>query len=158
VAAARAFAARYAHEMNVTVLVDFENDSVRTALEVARALGPELWGVRLDTSDRLADKSLARLHGDEAPTGVAPELVRLMRAELDANDFHLVKIVVSGGFDATRIRAFESAGVPVDSYGVGSSLIRGANDFTADVVLVDGRPCAKVGREYKPNQRLERVG
>ena len=36
--------------------------------------------------------------------------------------------------------------MPVDAYGVGSSLIRGENDFTADVVLVDGRPCAKVGR------------
>jgi nicotinate phosphoribosyltransferase len=89
--------------------------------------------------------------------GVAPELVRLVRAELDANGFHEVKIVVSGGFDAARIRAFESADVPVDSYGVGSSLIRGANDFTADVVVVDGRPCAKVGRELRPNQRLERV-
>ena len=47
--------------------------------------------------------------------------------------------------------------MPVDSYGVGSSLIRGANDFTADVVVVDGRPCAKVGRELRPNPRLERV-
>ena len=47
--------------------------------------------------------------------------------------------------------------MPVDSYGVGSSLIRGSNDFTADVVLVDGKPCAKVGRGYRPNPRLERV-
>ena len=67
-----------------------------------------------------------------------------------------VKIVVSGGFTAERIRAFEAADVPVDAYGVGSSLIRGANDFTADVVMVNGRPCAKVGREYKPNPRLTR--
>ena len=80
-----------------------------------------------------------------------------MRAELDARGFGDVRIVVSGGFDAERIRAFEAAGVPVDSYGVGSSLIRGANDFTADVVEVDGRPCAKVGRELRPNPRLERV-
>jgi nicotinate phosphoribosyltransferase len=158
VAAAQAFAARYADDMNVTVLVDFDNDSVRTALDVAAALGPRLWGVRLDTSDRLADASLVRLHGEAAPTGVAPELVRLVREELDASGFHAVRIVVSGGFDATRIRAFESAAVPVDSYGVGSSLIRGANDFTADVVLVDGRPCAKVGREFRPNPRLEIVG
>jgi nicotinate phosphoribosyltransferase len=47
--------------------------------------------------------------------------------------------------------------VPVDAYGVGSSLIRGENDFTADVVIVDGRPCAKVGRHVMPNLRLERV-
>ena len=157
IAAAAAFARRYAHDMNVTVLVDFDNDSVRTALEVARALGPALWGVRLDTSDRLADRSLQRRHGEHAAKGVAPELVDLVRGELDSNGFHDVKIVVSGGFDAERIRAFEAAGVPVDSYGVGSSLIRGANDFTADVVVVDGRPCAKVGRELRPNTRLELV-
>ena len=157
VAAASAFADRYGDEMNVTVLVDFENDSVRTALAVAEALGPRLWGVRLDTSDKLADESLRRTLGDAAPRGVAPELVRLVRTELDARGFPDVKIVVSGGFTVDRIRAFEAAGVPVDSYGVGSSLIRGANDFTADVVIVDGRPCAKVGREYRPNERLERV-
>src|SRR5215217_2540066 len=158
VAAARAFADRYADEMNVTVLVDFENDSVRTTLDVAAALGPKLWGVRLDTSDRLADESLVRMHGrDAAPTGVAPELVRLVREELDAHGFRDVRIVASGGFDATRIRAFEDAGVPVDTYGVGSSLIRGANDFTADVVVVDGKPCAKVGRELRANPRLELV-
>ena len=157
VAAARAFAARFAGEMNVTVLVDFENDSVRTALEVADALGDDLWGVRLDTSDRLADAALERLHGEGAPKGVAPELVELVRRELDARGFERVRIVASGGFDAQRIRAFEAAGVPVDAYGVGSSLIRGQNDFTADVVMVDGRPCAKVGREYRPNERLEPV-
>ena len=136
--------------MNVTVLVDFGNDSVATALEVADVLGPRLWGVRLDTSDRLADVSLQRLHGDAAPTGVAPELVRLTRTALDERGHTGVRIVVSGGFTADRIRAFEAEAVPVDAYGVGSSLIRGANDFTADVVMVDGRPCAKVGREYRP--------
>jgi nicotinate phosphoribosyltransferase len=155
--AARKFADRYARHMNVTVLVDFANDSVRTALDVAEALGEDLWGVRLDTSDRLADVSMQQRYGAEAPCGVAAELVELVRHELDAHGFPRVKIVVSGGFTAERIRAFEDAGVPVDSYGVGSSLIRGANDFTADVVMVDGKPCAKVGREFKPNPRLEPV-
>jgi nicotinate phosphoribosyltransferase len=155
--AARRFADRFAHEMNVTVLVDFANDSVQTALEVAEALGDDLWGIRLDTSDKLADLSLQQLHGDDAPTGVNAELVHVVRAALDAHGFGHVKIVVSGGFTAERIRAFEAAGVPVDSYGVGSSLIRGSNDFTADVVLCDGRPCGKVGREYKPNSRLSPV-
>src|SRR5947199_2340245 len=64
VAAARAFAERWAHEMNVTVLVDFDNDSVRTSLEVADELGDRLWGVRLDTSDRLVDRSLWEDMGD----------------------------------------------------------------------------------------------
>jgi nicotinate phosphoribosyltransferase len=155
--AARKFAERFARDMNVTVLVDFENDSVKTALEVADALGDDLWGVRLDTSDRLADEGLVRRLGPEAPRGVAAELVQLVRSALDAHGYRDVKIVASGGFTADRIRAFEDAGVPVDSYGVGSSLIRGANDFTADVVMVDGRPCAKAGRELIPNARLEPV-
>jgi nicotinate phosphoribosyltransferase len=155
--AARKFADRFKRDMNVTVLVDFVNDSVKTALEVAEALGPDLWGVRLDTSDKLADESLRRIHGDDAPKGVAAELVHLVRSELDAHGFKDVRIVASGGFNAARIHEFEEAGVPVDSYGVGSSLIRGANDFTADVVMVDGRPCAKVGRELRPNPRLEAV-
>jgi nicotinate phosphoribosyltransferase len=47
--------------------------------------------------------------------------------------------------------------VPVDSYGIGSSLIRGSNDFTADVVVTDGKPSAKAGRRYRPNPRLELV-
>jgi nicotinate phosphoribosyltransferase len=155
-AAARAFADRFAGEMNVVVLVDFDNSSVATALAVAAALGDRLWGVRLDTSETLADESLADL-GPDAPRGVAPELVERVRAALDAHGHGDVKIVASGGFDADRIDAFEAAGVPVDAYGVGSSLLRGQNDFTADVVLVDGRPCAKVGREHRPNPRLTRV-
>ena len=155
--AARKFADRFAAEMNVTVLVDFANDSVTTALEVADALGGDLWGVRLDTSDKLADFGLQRIHGDDAPTGVDAELVHLVRAELDSRGHGKVKIVVSGGFTVDRIRAFEAAGVPVDAYGVGSSLIRGSNDFTADIVLSEGRPAGKVGREYRPNPRLSRV-
>jgi nicotinate phosphoribosyltransferase len=157
VEASRVFAKRFAADMNVTVLVDFVNDSVATALEVAEALGGDLWGVRLDTSDKLADESLQRLHGDDAPKGVAPELVQLTRRALDDAGFRDVKIVVSGGFTADRIRAFEAEGIAVDAYGVGSSLIRGANDFTADVVMVDGKPCAKVGREHRPNERLSLV-
>src|SRR6185369_13517481 len=149
--AARKFADRFAHDMNVTVLVDFANDSVRTALDVAAALGPDLWGVRLDTSDKLVDEGLRRKGIEE--TGVNAELVRLVRSELDAHGFRDVHIVASGGFTAERIVEFEAAGVPVDAYGVGSSLIRGSNDFTADVVMADGRPAGKVGRELRLNPR-----
>jgi nicotinate phosphoribosyltransferase len=158
VRAAGVFAERFHHEMNVTVLVDFENDSLRTALEVAAALGPRLWGVRLDTSEDMVDRSLINELGGFRPTGVNPRLVEKVRAGLDQAGFTDVRIVVSGGFNAQRIREFESQGVPVDAYGVGSSLIRGDNDFTADVVRLDGRPCAKAGRRYAPNPRLERVG
>lgn len=157
VAAARRFADRFAADANVTVLVDFENDSVRTACEVAEALGPDLWGVRLDTSGTMVDRSLWEQMGRFPPTGVVPELVWNVRRELDARGFDGVKIVVSGGFNAARITQFEAAGVPVDAYGVGSSLLRGSNDFTADIVRVDGRPCAKEGRGEQPSGRLQPV-
>jgi nicotinate phosphoribosyltransferase len=145
-------------EMRVTVLVDFENRSVETALEVARALGGRLWGVRLDTSESLVDFSLVDEMGDFRPTGVNARLVQLVRDALDRDGFERVKIVVSGGFTVEKIREFEQLGVPVDAYGIGSSLIRGANDFTADVVLTDGRPSGKFGRRYRENRRLEPVG
>jgi nicotinate phosphoribosyltransferase len=157
VLAATKFAEWSPDDTNVVVLVDFENDSVRTALEVARALGPRLWGVRLDTSRQLVDRSLWQEMGDFDPRGVNERLVRKVREALDRDGFERVKIVVSGGFDVERITAFERQGVPVDAYGVGSVLIRGENDFTADVVLADGREVAKVGRRYRPNSRLELV-
>jgi nicotinate phosphoribosyltransferase len=157
VLAASKFAEHADPDANVVVLVDFENDSVRTALEVARALGPRLWGVRLDTSGTLVDRSLWAEMGYFDPRGVNPRLVEKVREALDAEGFERVKIVVSGGFDIEKITEFERLGVPVDSYGVGSSLVRGQNDFTADVVLTDGRPSAKVGRTYIANPRLELV-
>jgi nicotinate phosphoribosyltransferase len=157
VRAAEVFARRYHDEMNVTVLVDWENDSVRTALQVAERLGALLWGVRLDTSESLVDRSLFEHMGAYDPRGVNPRLVEKLRSALDASGFPDVRIVASGGFNAERINRFEEAGVPVDAYGVGSSLIRGSNDYTADVVLVNGRPCAKFGRRHHPNPRMERV-
>src|SRR5262245_32705017 len=157
VLAARRFADWAPPDMSVTVLVDFENDSVRTALGVAEALGDRLWGVRLDTSETLVDRSLWDEQGDFKPTGVNERLVRNVRDALDAAGFGHVRIVVSGGFTVEKIRAFEERGVPVDAYGVGSSLIRGANDFTADVVMTDGQPSGKFGRHLRDNPRLELV-
>jgi nicotinate phosphoribosyltransferase len=157
VLAATKFAEWASDDFNIVVLVDFENDSVGTSLEVARALGPRLWGVRLDTSGQLVDRSLWNELGDFDPRGVNERLVRKVRDALDRDGFERVRIVVSGGFTVEKIRAFEEHGVPVDSYGVGSSLIRGENDFTGDVVMTDGRPSAKVGRRYRPNPRLELV-
>jgi nicotinate phosphoribosyltransferase len=157
VAAAVAFADRYHGDMNITVLVDFENDSVRTALEVAAALGDRLWGVRLDTSERIVDAALQHEPNQEAHRGVTPLLAQRVRRALDAEGYGHVRIVVSGGFNPVKITAFEAAGAPVDAYGVGSSLLRGSNDFTADVVRVDGRAVAKVGRSENPNPRLSLV-
>ena len=102
--------------------------------------------------------------GEAEPSGPHPgpqlrdaRLVCNEREALDREGFQHVKIVVSGGFTVEKIRQFEEQGVPVDAYGVGSSLFQGRFDFTADVVRVEGKPCGKVGRAYHPNPRLERV-
>jgi nicotinate phosphoribosyltransferase len=151
------FAEHMPEDISLVTLVDFDNDCVGTSLQVARALGSRLYGVRLDTSETLVDKSVSTQMGTFKPTGVTPQLVRNVRAALDREGFKQVQIVVSGGFTVEKIRLFEEQQVPVDAYGVGSSLFQGRFDFTADVVLLDGKPCGKVGRTYRPNPRLERV-
>jgi nicotinate phosphoribosyltransferase len=156
VAAMRAFA-RHIPDVPLVALVDFDNDCVGTSLACARAFGERLWGVRLDTANNMVDRSLWQQMGDFPPTGVNPQLVWNVRRALDAEGFDHVRIICSGGFTAERITAFERQGVPVDSYGVGSSLLKGSGDYTADVVLREGRPCAKVGRRYRPSTRLEAV-
>jgi nicotinate phosphoribosyltransferase len=95
--------------------------------------------------------------GSFRPTGVNAPLVWAVRNALDAEGFGDVKIVVSGGFDLGRIRAFEEEGVPVDAYGVGASAHEGSWDLTADVVQLDGKPQGKAGRELRPNPKLEKV-
>ncbi len=175
-------------------LVDFNNDTVgdslataaalwqhyRAALEAGDAEGQRRWtldGVRLDTSASVRDVSLSV----DDPFGVSPKLVRLVRAALDAAwrawdvPDRLVeaaqayckgiKIVVTGGFNAARIAEYEREHVPVDVYGVGSSLLRNDRDsntdFTMDVVRVqiDGvwYDVAKVGRQPNDNADLQPV-
>ncbi len=141
-------------------LVDFKNDCVTTALSVANTFkerGLKLWGVRLDTSENMVDLSIDRNNqmGSEKPTGVNPMLVNNVRSVLDRNGHDDVKIVVSGGFTKEKINYFENKKVPVDAYGCGSSLLKGNQDFTADIVKVNGQPCGKVGRWYRPNSKLQ---
>lgn len=153
--------------VNVTSLVDFQNDIVNTSLGVAHALGQRLWGVRVDTSEALIDRSILReiearggVAGPESDPirGVTPRSVRILRDALDAAGYGHVRIVASGGFDRDKIERFERLGVPVDVYGVGSALVHGTGfDHTADIVRVEGRPVAKVGRELRDSARLHDV-
>jgi nicotinate phosphoribosyltransferase len=144
-------------DAEVIALVDYDNDCVKTSLDCARALEDRLWGVRLDTSETMVDKSVVSQMGAFHPTGVNANLVWNVRNALDAEGFGDVKIVVSGGFDVPRIVSFEESQVPVDAYGVGAALFDGQIDFTADVVQLNGKPEAKVGRKLRENPRLERV-
>ncbi|HSV72810.1 MAG TPA: nicotinate phosphoribosyltransferase [Chthonomonadales bacterium] len=143
-----------------------------------------LFGVRPDTSGTMRDASVEPLGDPRLDFGVNPRLCFRLRAAVDtafeaweqlpsrwvdrARDWcRAVRIIVTGGFNPERIRSFESEGVPVDVYGVGSSLFSNcarcgtANDFTADVVRVriDGRwiDMAKAGRRACDNPDLQPV-
>jgi nicotinate phosphoribosyltransferase len=164
VLATQKFAQYIAPDVHVISLVDFDNDCVGTSVAVAKALGKRLWGVRLDTAGTIVDRSLWSEMGTFPPTGVVPQLVRNVRAALDAHGFPDVKIVASGGFDARKIRLFEAEDVPVDAFAVGSAFFEGTGrfDFTADIVALrrgdDWTECHKVGRPERPSSRLQIVG
>jgi nicotinate phosphoribosyltransferase len=156
-------------DVAVVSLVDYRNDVIGDAVAVARAMreryGPlALSGVRVDTSEQLTDRSLEGREAEfpgERLTGVTAPLVRALRAALDEAGFPDIGITASGGFTPERIRRFETAGVPVSAYGVGSSLLghnRGHDDgllascdYTADIIAADGRAEHKVGRPPRPN-------
>jgi len=55
VLATRKFAEYIDPAVQIITLVDYENDCVRTSLEVARAMDGRLWAVRLDNSENLVD-------------------------------------------------------------------------------------------------------
>ncbi len=159
VAAAKAYHAKYPDD-DLIVLVDYNNDCITDALKVAREFGDKLKTVRVDTSRTMIDQYFIRhpeVLGTFDPRGVNPPLIFALREALDREGFEHVKIVVSGGFNEQCIIEFEKQGVPVDMYGVGSSLLKVHIGFTGDNVLLNGKHQAKAGRRYRPNPRLEKV-
>jgi nicotinate phosphoribosyltransferase len=155
------------------VLVDFHNDCAATAIEVYKAFkdnGLKLDGIRLDTSERLIDYGLQSevsilpqtLEEQYYFYGVCPELVKYVRRELDAVGAHDVKITVSGGFNAAKVKSFEDKNVPVDIYAVGESFLNGNHPFTSDVVGIFDennvmKSVAKIGRGLKHSDRLAKA-
>ena len=95
-----------------TLLVDTYDvaEAVRTAIEVA---GTDLGAVRLDSGDLLTQ-------------------ARDVRAQLDALGATKTRIVVTSDLDEHAIAALAAA--PVDSYGVGTSLVTGSGAPTAGLV------------------------
>jgi nicotinate phosphoribosyltransferase len=145
-------------DVQLIVPVDYENDSVRTALDVARAIeAGRLWGVQLVTSDNLVDASIIPVMGGFSPTGVNAHLVWNVRNALDAEGLGHIKILASGGFTAERIRQFEEEGVPVDAYGIGAALLAGRTGFTTAIVASDQPLRLRAGTEQRANPRMERV-
>lgn len=141
----------------------------------------KLFAVRPDTSSNMRDVSIPPLGHKSLDCGVNPRLIWALRTAIDdaykewalpygaikvAEEWcRSVKIIVTGGFNANKIKQFEELGVPVDVYGVGSSLLENSeetnNDYTADIVRVqvDGiwHEMHKVGRGPCLNPNLLRI-
>jgi nicotinate phosphoribosyltransferase len=126
------------------VLVDTFKDEAEEALRVARALGPRLKGVRIDTP---AERG-----------GVTVDLVRELRARLDLEGFRTVEIFCSGSLNPERLQALAAAGA--SAFGVGHYISSAPPiDMTMDLKEVAGRPLAKRGRipGRTVNPRLRRA-
>lgn len=195
-AAMNAFAQYMPSSMPRIVLADFNNDTIGDSLATLQVYWKNyldavqrndedaqarwtLRGVRIDTGGTMIDKALQ----PDGKTGVNEDLVWAVRHALDNawQSWHVpaemeerakayckqIGITVSGGFNRDKIAHFESLGVPVASYGVGSSLFSnesqlGTNtDFTMDVVQVKLQdtwvPIAKEGRQPCDNPDLQDV-
>ncbi|WP_029117712.1 nicotinate phosphoribosyltransferase [Mycobacterium sp. URHB0044] len=111
--------------VGTTLLVDTYDITAGVANAVAAA-GPELGAVRIDSGE----------------LGV---LVRQVRDQLDGLGNTKTQIVVSSDLDEFAIAALRAE--PVDSYGVGTSLVTGSGAPTAGMVYklveVDGLPVEK---------------
>lgn len=142
----------------ITALIDYRNRVVDDSVMLAKALQGQLNAVRVDTSIALIDEYLQAqgLQGDEY-RGVNPTLIKALRKELDLAGFPEVKIIVSSGFNPQKISLFETQKVPVDLYGVGQYLVKIRTNFTGDLVMLNGQPQAKVGRQAMINARLKPV-
>jgi nicotinate phosphoribosyltransferase len=145
-------------EEKVTALIDYHNNVVYDSLKIARHLQTKLKAVRIDTSKALIDhyfddKDISSFDAH----GVCKELVFALREALDQEGFNYVKIIVSSGFTAEKIRDFELHHTPVDIYGVGTSLVTVNVGFTGDLVKLNGKDQAKEGRRDIPSTRLEKV-
>ncbi len=114
-----------------TILVDTFHDEAEEALLVARALGKDLGGIRLDTPSERG--------------GVTLGLVKEVRVRLDLEQFGHVRILVSGGLTPERMTMLAQAGA--DAFGVGA-YIAGAKaiNMTMDIKAIEGKPVAKRGR------------
>jgi nicotinate phosphoribosyltransferase len=130
-------------------LIDYHNDVVNEIKQIHKQF-PHLYAVRIDTSANLIDKSLPK---NKNNYGVCVNLIKLTRKTLDKYGMHNTKITVSSGLNDKTISNFVSQKLPIDFYGVGSFLITRNIHFTADLVMLNNQPQAKVGRQLFINYK-----
>lgn len=130
VEATKAFHEVIESHVNRVSLIDTFNDEKIEALNVARAMGKDLFAIRLDT-----------------PGSRRGDFIRIMeevRWELDLRGYDHVKLFLSGGLDEYRILKYNRF---ADAYGVGTAISNApVVDFSMDIIEIDGKPIAKRGK------------
>ena len=130
VSAVKAFNEIIDKKVNRVALVDTFLDEKFEALNVAKTLGDDLFGIRLDTPGNRRGDFLS--------------ILKEVRWELDLRGFQNVKILVSGGIDEYKILELNEV---VDAYGVGTSISNSpVLDYSMDIVAIEGKPIAKRGK------------
>lgn len=130
VAATQAFHDIIAPHVKRVSLIDTYNDEKIEALNVAKALGKDLYAIRLDTP--------------KSRRGDFRKIMEEVRWELDLRGFEHVKLFISGGLDEYRIQDYRDC---ADAFGVGTAITAApVIDFSMDIVEVDDKPLAKKGK------------
>ena len=164
-------------------LIDYNNKEVDDAVASAVALEGRLYGVRIDTCGENVAQGAAKTLDDVAEvlgkevcipkehekywagSGVTVTGVYAVRKALDEAGYEDVKIILSSGFGKPqKVEAFVEASKRlgrniVDGFGVGG--VYDSMTASMDIVAVGDTidtmtPVCKVGRGYKPNDRLVR--
>jgi len=111
-------------------LIDTFHDEKFAALEVAEALGENLFAIRLDTPYSRRGNFL--------------KIIEEVRWELNIRGFQHVKIFASGNIDPQAIQNLNQS---IDAYGVGTYISNApVIDFSMDIVEIEGVPLAKRGK------------
>lgn len=167
----------------LVVLVDYFGREITDALAVARRFRERAaagrLGIRLDTHggryiegldmagsyaalDRHAPKAIRGYRTESelrylVGTGVSAAAIWHAREHLDAAGFKKVKIVASSGFTAAKCKTMAVAEAPIDIIGTGSYLPQNWTETyaTADIIVYDGKPSVKIGREFLLRKPIE---
>ncbi len=147
---------KYFPNNKLVALIDYHNDCISEINKIANSeIKNDIYAIRIDTSSSLIDKSLQDKKIKEY--GVNDTLVKLVRKELDKNNMNDVKIIVSSNINENKIKEFNSKKTPIDIYGIGNFFLSRNVLFTGDLIKLNDKYEAKVGRNNPIEKYLNKM-
>lgn len=142
---------------------DSEEEAFRTYIQTF----PHEPVILIDTYDSIRGvETVARLAAEGLPisgvridSGEISQIVPEVRKILDKHDLHHIRIIVTGGVDEHDINGWLRAGIPINTFGVGTKLLTSADipflDMTYKLVEYEGVPRFKTspGKKTIPGRR-----